>query len=945
MRKILLMAAVLAMMCPFAEGASLRAAHTQSALRVSDATATLPYELDFSVDPAGAAAKAEGWKVYNFDKNDFKWSVGSEGLTFNLNEYGGKAQDALMSPAFNLSPGEYDFSFSIKGGEEDYPLNIGIYAGDDEPTGVASFVASSTIKLNGSKKTYEEHNLKIEVSTAGVAHFVFFTDKSKRYGYDPYDIVINKISISGQEVEVSSIPYNAGDYSDFTIVNSNGDTEQDGSPTSWQAADGCLKIDSPFPGTDDWAISPALELEAGKVYKVTLAIELEEESSVELYAGQVPAVVAMVNRMGELVSSGEYDFLIKGVDGTESAQQRNVASRLASSMLFMPCGPIAFGLHAPAAGAVATVTSFAVTETTLDDLERRPGNVTDLKAEVNELEALLSWKAPAVDNAREPLVSLDKIEVYRGEELVKTFDSPEVGAAMEFRDAPGEGKFTYKIIPYAGGLQPGEEVASITVALFSTTQMLPFEIDFATGSNVESADALWKMFNFDNDQYEWQVTDNGFSLKLDPAGTKANDAVLSPRFDMKPGRYDVTVRARGGDGYTPIRIGVVADDVIGNSSFDITNLGKFTISNSGSKFKEYSIEAVVEDEGLLRFAFSTDPKFRCDPKPSDLVIQAVSIAAHAELNASLPYSPDDFSEFSIYNVNNDVDWRTNLPITWKQDEEKSLVIESADEADDWAISPLFEFEAGKIYQVVFDAEIEGEGELETAVGGSTHYSDMTVPVRTLRGSRTHKLVLNVEEGTRGESSGRADVVCKLNKKAVTIAPGLWAVGLHAPENGLNAAISHFSIEDYVLEIYPDNVEDLKAETKDADVTLSWVNPSYNSEGEQIANLQKIEVLRNGEIVKTFESPAAGEEMTYNEIVANGTYKYTVMPYLDGNVPDEDCASVIVEVYDMSGIADIDQDDVNDKMFDINGMPVHSEVGRGIYIVRCSDGGVHKIIKK
>lgn len=942
MKKILLLAAALATVSAVAFGSSLRTARNSSPLRVWGAQDQLPYEFDFTTDAEEAKTKAMQWTSFNFDNNNFKWNVGTDGLTLNLNEYGGKAQDAIVSPAFKLIPGEYDFSFSIKGAESGYPLNIGVYTGEEEPTAISAFTASKTITLNGSKKTYEEHNLKIDVNEGGTARFVFFTDKSKRYDYDPYDVVINRISISGQEISTVTVPYTTTDFSDFRIVNANGDSESDGTPTTWTAKDNTLKIDSPFANTDDWAISPALAIEAGKVYKLTVAAELEEGNILELFAGQSPAVVALVSGMGNITTSGSHEFLVKATDGAAEAKSLEARSGKISSMLFIPAGSVAFGIHA-GNSAVATISLFSVTESSTDELERHPGNVTDLKYELNEMEATISWKAPACDNAREPLAKLDKIEVYRDNELLKTFDNPAVGSQMDLKDEPGEGVFEYKFIPYAGNLGPSEEPASISVAIFKETQELPFTIDFAEGKNVASADALWKIFNFDNDEYVWKVTENGFALNLDPKGAKNNDAVLTPRFEVTPGRYDITVRARGGDGYMPVKVGVVADENIGEQTFDITSLGQFVVSNSGAQFKDYTMEVVVEAGGLLRFAFSTKPAYKSDPKPSDLVIQAVTIAAHKEAYGELPYNPGDFTEFTIYNVNNDANWQTNEQITWKQ-EEKALTIDSPSDGDDWAITPLFRFEEGKIYQVSFDAEIEEEGQLETAVGSSTHFSDMTIPVRTLSGSRNHKLVLNVVDSEEEPETEEAIKSLKLTKKAVTIKAGVWAIGLHAPESGLQATITNFSIGDYVPVICPNNVEDLKSSVNDYDVTLTWINPSTDSEEEAITSLEKIELLRDGELVKTFETPQAGESMRYTETLKNGWYTYTVIPYLNGNKPDDAPASVKVEVDSTSSVESVIVNPENIKIYDLTGTQVYGEPGHGTYIVREANGKVRKMIR-
>lgn len=493
---------------------------------------------------------------------------------------------------------------------------------------------------------------------------------------------------------------------------------------------------------------------------------------------------------------------------------------------------------------------------------------------------------------------------------------------------------------------PGDDVASVRVALFNQTQKLPFTVDFSRGTNVDSAETIWKSFNFDDDEYEWHVTANGFTLNLDPKGSKANDALLSPRFEISPGRYDISVSIRGGDGYMPIKVGMVSDAETNLASFPITSLGKFTVSNTGSQFKEYNIEGVVETGGLVRFAFSTDPSFRCDPSPSPMVIERVSIAPHIESYSELPYEPVDFSDFSIYNVNNDADWSTDIPFTWKGVDD-ALVIDSPDVADDWAVTPLFEFKAGKVYAMSFEAEMEDSASVETFAGSSTHFTDLTIPLKTFNGSWKHKVVINVTDtGDEPSQDENAAYKHSLPKKTVDIRPGFYAIGLHAPTSGLKAAIRSFKIVDYEPMVCPDNVENLNASVDGAEVQLSWRNPQCDNEGKTIDSIEKIELLRNGEVIKTYESPGVGEEMLYSESLKDGYYRYTVIPYLNGNVPEERPQSIKVEICTVpDAIESVESETEIHSVFDITGKKVCGELHHGIYIVRASDGSTRKIIRK
>lgn len=63
--------------------------------------------------------------------------------------------------------------------------------------------------------------------------------------------------------------------------------------------------------------------------------------------------------------------------------------------------------------------------------------------------AVLSWKNPETTLNEDPLTELTKVEIYRNNALIKTFDHPEPGASLSYEDQEVEtGLYTYKIIAH-----------------------------------------------------------------------------------------------------------------------------------------------------------------------------------------------------------------------------------------------------------------------------------------------------------------------------------------------------------------------------------------------------------------------------------------------------------------------------------------------------------------
>ena len=102
-----------------------------------------------------------------------------------------------------------------------------------------------------------------------------------------------------------------------------------------------------------------------------------------------------------------------------------------------------------------------IDDISVEEEELTPEKVSDLTVLPEEngvLAATISWKNSALSAAGSPINFLSKVELYRGTELLNTFDNPELGAEESYIDTelPEAGKYTYKVISYIGD-KAGEE--------------------------------------------------------------------------------------------------------------------------------------------------------------------------------------------------------------------------------------------------------------------------------------------------------------------------------------------------------------------------------------------------------------------------------------------------------------------------------------------------------
>lgn len=242
---------------------------------------------------------------------------------------------------------------------------------------------------------------------------------------------VNGAAVSSNKAQVGEIQapyYNAlatvEDLDDFTIIDANGDNIVWTVDTSY----GYTKMRYNFSmDMDDWLISPAIKLEAGKVYIVSIdarANSTDYPERIEVKWGKAATVAGMTNdlvaptdllttdweTLGDNVIINETGFYYFGMHGISDADQ------------FYLCVKD-FNVSAPI---VSTV----------------PGKATDIVVTPNfdgELEAEVSFKAPEVDLAGNPLSSITSIVVKRDGILAHTFDAPAVGEALSFTDTMDEG--------------------------------------------------------------------------------------------------------------------------------------------------------------------------------------------------------------------------------------------------------------------------------------------------------------------------------------------------------------------------------------------------------------------------------------------------------------------------------------------------------------------------
>lgn len=242
---------------------------------------------------------------------------------------------------------------------------------------------------------------------------------------------------------------------------------------------------------------------------------------------------------------------------------------------------------------------------------------------------------------------------------------------------------------------------------------------------------------------------------------------------------------------------------------------------------------------------------------------------------------DDESSFSLFTVldanSDEKTWSWNSVYSAAE-----YIYDINNNADDWLMTPTFKLEGGKVYTVTFKTwrRLSSFPEkLEVKYGKGITAADMTE---------------TLVEGFEVPVSKTV-----ISKDIVMEEDGEINLGFHAISDANNYAlyVDSICVSAGKATTAPGATTDLKV-IPDASGALSakvsFTAPDKNYAGKPGKDLTKVEVLRDGEVVKTFDAPAKGEALSFDDAVEKpGAYSYAVVAY---NADGQGATSAAVTVY-------------------------------------------------
>lgn len=245
------------------------------------------------------------------------------------------------------------------------------------------------------------------------------------------------------------------EFEKYTVVDQNKDYQM------WQYDDLFLAASCARDyDADDWLITPALALVEGKTYQLTFvsALDMAGDEALDVMMGNATVVSALTTE------------LLPGMVLTqESDKEYSVTFKATAS------GDHFIGFHFKTVGDPLSnrlyLKSIVVKETADQSV---PGSVTNLTvtpAAMGALQATVAFVAPTVSINGGDLTSITKIEVYRDDALVNTFENPSVGQSLSFEDAGMDNGFhTWRAVPFN---EKGEGTEAQVTAFVGVDQLGP----------------------------------------------------------------------------------------------------------------------------------------------------------------------------------------------------------------------------------------------------------------------------------------------------------------------------------------------------------------------------------------------------------------------------------------------------------------------------------------
>ena len=906
------------------------------------ADATVVYEADMS-----QTNEPDGWKCYKPKDDKGTWTTGNwrfssyyHGYFLSQSKYSGGLNDYCITKEIALEKGKtYTVTTTMN------------YTGGSAPTVTlellnniskcdASYVVTSK-NLNPNKDTKADETNVFTVPESGTYYFAIHLNNP----VDPQDGT-RYTYLYGLKVETEGGATPDPDPEPGTFVNVyEADMSQTAEPEGWKCyklkddkgtwTTGNWRFSSYYHGyflsqskysggLNDYCITKEIALEKGKTYTVT--------TTMNYTGGSAPTVtLELLNNISKCDAS--YVVTSKNLNPNKDtkADETNVFTVPESGTYY-------FAIHLnnpvdPQDGTRYTyLYGFKVeTEGEAPQPAVTPAAVTNLAAAVDYAASTvtLTWTNPTKDAEGKDLTEKVGAKIYKNGELMETIDELTGETTTKvLSPTPFEGEATFAVKAFIGEKESEEASAKVNMTKPAVTPAAVTDLAAAVDYAASTVTLTWTNPTKDaegknlTEKVGAKIYKNGELMEtIDELTDKTTTKVLTPTpFE---GEATFAVKAFIGEKESeeasvkvnmtkPVIIPAAVTNFDATVDYDAATVtltwtnptkdaeGKDLTEKVGAKI--YKDEVLVETideltgetttkvlsptpfEGEATFAVKTfigEKESEAVSKKVDLTKPVPPVTAE-----EIPYTADltkaeTVATFKTIDANND-------GITWTTVEGLNGLTYDSDDAkvaaNDWAITPIIKFEADKNYAVAASFTRSGafdEDIIDVYAGDEPTADKMTTKIGTFK-----------IEDNAAEAKLRFIVAEEGNKY----------IGFHVvtPGSGDNGQLSLASVSITALEkATPLAVENLEGtvNSDDKTITLTWTNPTKDTEGYPIAETLGVKLYENDVLVKTVDDASEGT-LVYSPENFSGETTYKVVPFIGAK--DGEGATVTLNLNDLTG---------------------------------------------
>lgn len=261
----------------------------------------------------------------------------------------------------------------------------------------------------------------------------------------------------------------------FTVVDSN----NDGKKWAYNSASKALRcIYNSSMAMDDWVFSPAIQLEGGKTYTFSFSVRAHNATNVERVEAGISSAATVASVQTMIVGPTD-------VQGTEWRT-------LSGNFTPQSDGRFRLAIHgiSPKDQYYLYATNIAVSSGAATAAPAPVQGLTVTPGANGALTADIAFTAPTIDGDGNSLSSLTRIDITRGDVVIKSFENSTPGATLTYTDTDAPARHvTYTVTPYnASGAGAS---TSCSTYIGYAAPMAPTALQTSIGSHTGEAVLSW----------------------------------------------------------------------------------------------------------------------------------------------------------------------------------------------------------------------------------------------------------------------------------------------------------------------------------------------------------------------------------------------------------------------------------------------------------------------